>query len=66
MTLPDDVARCAGRLLWSLLVGDFMTPECRTCARLAVQPPNDASTAWWLSLPDLVDGKCPMRVEDRR
>ena len=55
MTLADDCVRCDGLP---------MRVECRDCLRRTDRTPD-----WrvvWMPPPDLVDGKCPMRLEGER
>ena len=50
-SLPADIARCGG--WWGF-------PPCQDCARRNVQ---GMDRIVWMSPPDLVDGKCPMKIE---
>ena len=60
--LPDDVARCDGRIttnptgFGTISVGQV---ECVSCLRRTAER---GEYVWMMEPPQFVDGKCPMRI----
>lgn len=59
MTLPADVARCAGHQSSVFVDLGGIAPVCVDCARRDFM---GLTRIVWMSPPELVDGKCPMKI----
>lgn len=64
-SLPADIARCGGILGGGQHFAYYgqRVDECRDCARRDVR---GMDRVVWMAPPELVDGKCPMKVSNDR